>query len=311
MIIYATSIHSGGGKVLLDHLLDKEIFGKITHLVCDERYNLSSINLTQMQVSRIKPSLFNRWKAEFLLKKLSQKYPMEDILCFSNLPPAFKLKSNVILYLQNALLLPKSKIIADSLKSYLRLSYEKLWLYLFINHVDQIWVQTEWMKNSLTKFHKPVFLKPFLPFFPEAKPKVEKKYDFITISGNAKHKQLNELLIEWDKFPIVGPSLLVVTEKPNKKILNTIVNLKNNNIKIVYNVSRETIFELYQEAKVLIVTSQIESFCLPIYEAKNYKLKVLAPKKAFAQEAPVDRYISTPNAPDFGSVILNVFKEYC
>ena len=132
MIIHAVSIHSGGGKVLLDQILTNKEFGEVSILICDKRYKLPDDIDKDLKVIRIFPTLRDRWIAEKKLKDFTDKNPGLTVLCFANLPPAFRLKAKVILYLQNALLLPQSKLYFNSLWSGLRLVYEKIWL-KFIN----------------------------------------------------------------------------------------------------------------------------------------------------------------------------------
>lgn len=287
MILYAINVNSGGGKVLLDELLINQKFGKITTLFLDQRYVFpKEIAQSSYNIYRVKPRLLSRWLAEVQLWKVSKRLKNEDILCFGNLPPALRLSTKTIVYLQNAFLLPSVRIPRDSLKTFCRYVYERNFFNFFIKNADEIWVQTNWMKRNLLKTKKPIFIRPFLPDFPKVDLSIVKRYDFITVSGNAKHKMLFELLVEWEKMPIDGPNLLIVTETPNSKISNLINSTKNKKIHFAFNASREDIFNYYQQSKILIATSRVESFCLPIYEALHFKLPIIATKSEFSMEIP-------------------------
>lgn len=283
MIIHAISIHSGGGKVLLDHLLVEQSFGEVSHLICDQRYILPKPVNPDLQVHRFKPNLTSRWSAEILIKKISDANPNEEVLCFSNLPPAFKLKNKVILYLQNALLLPGIPLYVSSLKARLRILYEKMWLCLFWKNIDEVWVQTEWMKELISFKNKKVKLHPFLPIFPPPALATRQDYDFITVTGSTTHKRLLELLIAWGKSAPASANLLVVTDPPNKKIQKQLNSLNSKNIIVKTNVSREELFSLYQKSKSLVITSKLESFCLPIYEAHHFGLKIFLAKEDYSK----------------------------
>lgn len=311
MIIHATSIHSGGGKVLLDQLLLEKKFGPINILICDERYILPIAIDSSTNIYRVKPSLISRWKAEVLLKRLSGSNPKNTVLCFSNLPPAFKLKSNVVLYLQNALLIPGIPLYASSIKVALRLIYERVWSRIFWKNIDEVWVQTEWMKNALSKSGKPVNIKPFLPTLPEAT-QTKKKYDFITISGTSKHKRLTELLSAWDLFSDrSAPSLLVVTDGTNEKYDKIFQHLESKNVSVKIGASREEIFNYYQVSKALLVTSKLESFCLPIYEAAHFKLKIFGVNEPYSRDSGLlDGYIDLSSAESAKSSIENNFQKF-
>lgn len=280
MIIHAVNIHSGGGKILLDHLLSEQNFGKITHLICDIRYELPPELDPKIEIYKVPVSLMARWKAELILKKLDSLNDKVEILCFSNLPPAFKLKNKVILYLQNALLLPDIPLIGDTLKTKLRIIYEKIWLNFFWNNIDEAWVQLEWMKQKILTKNKTVLVKPFLPIFPKL-PSLDIEYDFITVTGSAPHKRLLSLLEAWDEFPLPAPKLLVVMDTPTEKITSKLESLKDKNIEVKINISRDELFTLYTKSRAIIITSQIESFCLPLYEAKHFNLKIYAIKEKF------------------------------
>lgn len=314
MIIHAVSIHSGGGKVLLDQLLQEKTFGEIRALVCDTRYVLPDGVDKGISVYRINPNLFSRWKSEFLLKSLSKENLNSTVLCFSNLPPAFRLKSRVVLYLQNALLLPGIPLYTSSVKVALRLIYEKLWSRLFWKNIDEVWVQTSWMKKALVKTKKVILVKPFLPLLPEVTDQVEKKYDFVTISGAASHKRLLHLLKSWELFsPSSMPSLLVVTDGVNAELEEHFNRLKSH-VTVKVNATRDQIFECYKESRCLVVTSKIESFCLPIYEAAHFKLKIVASEEDYVKDSGLaDCFIdlSTPlnTMLDIEKTVQKILKQ--
>jgi glycosyltransferase involved in cell wall biosynthesis len=286
MIIHAVSIHSGGGKVLLDQLLTEKTFGEVNVLICDTRYDLPLEIDNKIEIFRVEPTLFSRWSAEKTLKRISEKHPELSVLCFSNLPPAFKLKNKVILYLQNALLLPNIPFYADSYRARFRTMYEKMWLAIFWKNVDEIWVQTQWMKETLAKKEKRMNLqiKPIIQKLPVPNFQTQKKYDFITVSGSAPHKRLSDLLDAWELMPSPTPSLLIITDNPSPAIAEKLERLKDKNITVKVNLSRADIFRSYEESSNLIITSKIESYCLPVYEALHFHLKIIAPLEEYTRE---------------------------
>lgn len=305
MIIYALGIHSGGGKVLLDHLLLSEMFGKTHLLICDSRYSPPIEIFLKVKIVKIKPNIFKRWKAEYILKKESLEMKGVDILCFSSMPPLFRLSGKTILFFQNALLLPKIKTNIRNTKINLRICYEKFWIRFFINNVDEIWIQSKWMLPFFFNAKVPILLKPFLPELPQPLNTIKKKYRFITVTGNSEHKMLAELLNTWSEISDPKMSLVVVTELPNFKIKNIIETARFQNVHFFYNLKREDVFQLYQECEILLVTSKIESFCLPIYEAHHFNLKIVALRSLFSQEIDfIDYFIDAINKSD----IINANK---
>ena len=285
MIIHAVSIHSGGGKVLLDQILTvNNLNGDgISILICDERYEIPANSPFGLQIHKVKPNLLSRWKAEFLLKSIALENPRENVLCFSNLPPALKLPNKVILFLQNALLFPGIPLHVDSIKTKLRIMYEKLWLNFFMSNVNEFWVQTAWMKDILEeKTAVSIKIKPIILDLPTPT-KRQKKYNYITVSGSTPHKRLYELLKAWELIDN-PPKLLVIMDQPSSKIKAQIERVQNRNITFVINAKREDIYTYYEESKILLITSKIESYCLPIYEALHFGLRVIAPNEGYTHE---------------------------
>lgn len=305
MIIHAVSIHSGGGKVLLDHLITSNIFGNVKILICDSRYSPPKNAPDSIKIYKINATIFSRWCAEVKLFLISSKNPKEEILCFANLPPAFKLKNKVILYLQNALLIPSTPILESSLVTRLRLLYEKIWLKFFIKNTDEIWVQSSWMiRNLQTHFpEKKIFLKPFLPKLPKLE-RTEVIYDFITVTGCAAHKRLKQLLEAWSEYPTTSPpKLMVITDQPTKEILELLTKLKDKNVEYRVNICREELFDIYSKSKNLILTSKIESFCLPIFEAMHFHLNIYGIREDFNSE-----YIQPQNYLEFKNEKISLDK---
>lgn len=283
MIIYAVNIHSGGGRILLDQVLIDEHFGAPKILICDKRYQPPP-STTNIEIYPIPPSLLKRWEAEFLLRHLSESNPNFNIVCFANLPPLLKLKGKTTLFLQNALLLNSAPFFIDSLKNMLRLFYEKIWLNLFIKNIDDAVVQTESMRFGLSQMTKKnIDVRPIPPKLPNLPP-LPKKYDFICVTGVAPHKRLKLVIEAWEQLA-TPPKLLLITDTD----LND-QNLNKKNITNVTDVSREELFNYYRESRFLLVASKIESYCLPIYEAKHFGLKVLAPDEPYARDAQCDYY---------------------
>ncbi len=306
MIVYAINIHSGGGKVLLDEVLEKNLFGQITVLFLDARYKLpqSSNTLTHdMQIFRVQPTLQSRWYAEYLLKKISQTRPEDSVLCFGNLPPLFRLKNKTILYLQNAFLLPEIHIPRDSLKTYLRFLYERLWLKCFSKNVDSVFVQTKWMQNQLPiQLKQKSQIQVIAPTLPSVVVQKNPKYLFLAITGNENHKNLKTLLETLKRIDLKDNRFAIVTTHLCKYETSGL----EKNVHFIHGSSRQQIFELYQNSKCLIMTSEIESFCLPLYEAKHFGLDIIATDVEFTHEAVKTPFlISKMNTDNLKAAILN------
>lgn len=314
MIIYAVNVHTGGGGVLLDELLTGKPFGPVTALFHDKRY-VSPPRLEQtVDMFSINNTLYSRVSAEFDLKRYCDLYPDIPVLFFGNLPPvSFKPKFS-ILYLQNCFLLPKVALQSNSLKVKFRLLIEKMVLRLFRHNIDQVWVQTKWMAEiTLKLFSKNcIHVKPFLPTLPTPNFRTsdEKLYDLIAVTGKAKHKNLDILLA----------AIKIVDEKIEKHVSVLIVldskdplttgffSYKNISLKIMNNLKRQELFDAYEKSRVALITSSLESFCLPLYEAIHFRLKLVAIRRPYSSEvsAPNIIYYDDNTPQSLARAILNV-----
>lgn len=283
MIIYALGIHSGGGKVLLDHILSSNMFEKIDFLICDSRYAVPAGLNFQINIIFIKPNLISRWLAEIKLRNISASINQTEIFCFSNMPPAFKLKGKTILFFQNALLLPDTEIKNFSFKSYLRLKYEQFWIKFFIKNIDEVWIQSKWMRDKFFSTNAPILINPFLPYLPSPK-FVVKMFRFICVTGSAPHKQLLKLISVWPKKLDPSFKILIICDTYSDHLIKHINSIDNPNIEFKFNISRSELFDFYQCSEILLNTSLIESMCLPIYEAKHFGLKIATMDVLFTKE---------------------------
>lgn len=288
MILYAINISTGGGKVLLDEVLLKQPLGKPNVIFLDERYPLPlSEKLAKVSIIKVKPKLLKRLLCEFRLRKTSSQHPNEEVICFGNLPPAFRLSSKTIVYLQNAYLLDSVPFPKDSLKLFLRNSYERLWFKLFIRNADEVWVQTSWMKNSLPeKLKTKALIKPIFPTMPVISAPVQKSIDFISITGTIKYKNLIPLLEGILDSGVTNKKFVIISDYSSNKIESLLSEIKNNNIDLEFltNLSREEVFNKLSQSKCLIITSTLESFCLPLHEAMYFKLDLIAGNYQFITE---------------------------
>lgn len=285
MIVYAPNVHTGGGKVLLDELLENEPFGKVSALFCDERYEVPQKFIQRkLPVFKVFPTLADRFRAEFKLKRYCGQNESESVLFFGNLPPLLFKPLQAILYLQNCFLLPKIPIISDSFKVRIRLRIERIILRLFYRNVSEIWVQSQWMVTEVKKMSANIKVekKPIIPHLPILS-NLPKAYDFITVSSLSKHKRFDfflEALRLLDlnlKKPICV--LAVLDSKDTVDIAS--IGLRNIRLEIRNTITREELYQNYARSRISVITSTLESFCLPVYESIHFGLKVLAPDRAY------------------------------
>lgn len=294
MIIYASNIHQGGGKVLLLSLLSKIqapsiLFGD-ARLVLDEpiRPNITRIS--------VQPSVVARLLAEIKLWRLVK--PGEKVLCFGNLPPLMPLAGKTSLYFQNTILFEANSNLPFSWKTKIKHSIERLWLKWGMGHVDMVYVQSEVVRSGFLKeFHRvKVVIAPFMDALPTLETSYSKEYDFVFVASGDPHKNHYRLLRAWELLADMGmfPNLALTLSDQDRDLLSYVSSLIQKGIKIQNfpKLSHAQVLELYGKSKALIYPSLTESFGLPLLEAKTAGIPILASELDYVREvvSPVQTF---------------------
>ncbi|MDX9988231.1 glycosyltransferase [Thiothrix unzii] len=309
LYINSYNIHQGGGKTLLLNLLMCKIIGDIPHLFLLDSRLESNLAKHFLKTRIISPSIFCRLKAEWQLFRLVKKN--DKLLCFGNLPPLFPSCGHVSVFLQNRYLLRTSTLSGLTFKEKLRITIERIWLKKCAQHVDHFIVQTPTMKSLLKKTignnHK-ILIAPFMPSskLPIKKANKSEKiqYDFIYVASGESHKNHRNLI---EAFCLLAddniyPSLCLTLDKKiflelhtwieNKKIEH---HLKIENIGLI---SHQEVLQKYECTRALIYPSFFESFGIPLLEAQQQGISILAaeldyvrdilnPDESFDPQSPV------------------------
>lgn len=306
--INASNIHNGGGSVLLKEILSELPNEMTTFLLHDSRLKINYKRYKNIIFREIKPNIFSRFISELWIYNNSKK---EDIvLCFGNLPPFLKLRSYVILFLQNRFLIDEIKIVNFlSFYTRLRIYYEKIILNLFKDNVDRYIVQTqsmqELLKNNLQKESLKIpFISSKFLFVDKEQDAFDKTiYDFIYVASADKHKNHINLIKAWihlSKEDIYPSLSFTLNKKVFKNLIknnfhhNEIVNLKIYNIEIK---KSDSIRDIYKKGKALIFPSLIESFGLPLMEAKKLGMPIIASELDYVRDIIDPDFTFDPKSP--------------
>lgn len=286
MIIYAVNIHTGGGKILLDEIIQNKTFGNVTAAFLDERYQLP--DAVDFPIFTAKSKILGRIQSEFKLHRFLKYNPTnkDDILFFGNIPPFFKPKARSYLYLQNCFLTRQVPLPKDSFKEKLRNWIESILLKVFSRNTDEIWVQTPWMQK-LTQKYLPkalVQLKPFLPQMP-ALERGPMLYDFVFVGSLALNKRLSFFLATLSQLDLKLRREIKVFIALDQALQNVAIpEFKSIQVECRTNVSRDELFKIYATSKAFVTTSLYESFCLPLHEAHNYHCEIIAPRAGYTED---------------------------
>ena len=308
LIIHATNIHTGGGAVLLNSLITSIPSANEVLVFLDQRFILSdklSKNITMVSVPS---TVLSRLKAEHMLLKAATENT--KVICFGNLPPLFKLKSKVILFLQNRHLVDNLHLKRFPVKTRIKIFIEKLWLRFRAANINLYIVQTQSMRAALEQCEwikgNPIILSPFIPFKKDCQALETnncEKYDFLYVASGQPHKNHKNLILAWCILAEAGhfPSLCLTIQGDlypdlllflNKKKLELGLRIEN-----VGFIPYKTIDHLYSKANALIYPSFSESFGMPLLEATFFNIPIIASELDFIRDIVNPAETFDPSSP--------------
>jgi len=305
LFLHAPNVHVGGGLTLFKALL--KVIPDDTCLIVDERLPVDDGDLSSFKLCRIKPTIWHRFMAEKLLLQLAKE--KDTVLCFGNLPPLFALNAKVTLFIQNRYLVEPKLMSSVPIKLRIKLGVERLWLRFFQKNANRVIVQTASMKElTCNCVSAPVSIAPFVTF-PEAgtfrnnKDEGNKKYNFIYVASGDPHKNHKNLIDAWVELGKEGlfPSLcLTVNSAAFPQLVAFIKSKKQQyelNIENIGSVTGEDALELYKSAETLIFPSTLESFGLPLIEARATGLRVVASELDYVRDILDPEESFDPHSP--------------
>lgn len=309
LIIHATNIHQGGGKSLLDALL-KAVAGEVV-LSVDERMPLPAGMAKNVKVKRVKPSVAQRIMAENWLAMVAEKDDV--VLCFGNLPPMFKLRGHVVVFLQNRYLIEDIPLSGLPLKVRLRLAVERLWLTKRWKNVDEFFVQTPTMKQLLEiklEGKVPVRVLPFVAepggyarSVPQLNSYRDAVFDFVYVASGEPHKNHQRLIEAWCLLAEAGqyPTLCLTLDEIRFAGLCRLVEemQRRYGVKVsnIGGIPHRDVLELYKKSRAAIYPSKFESFGLPLIEARQAGMPILASELDYVRDVLDPEQTFDPDSP--------------
>ncbi|MEN3373012.1 glycosyltransferase [Dechloromonas sp. ZS-1] len=305
LFIHAINVHQGGGAVLLCDLL-RAIPPDVEAIVhVDARMQVPVDLPDHVYVEYVAATLCARFGAERRLAGMAG--PDDRILCFGNLPPLFRLRGKAIVFLQNRYLVDVGASLgALPLKSRLRLWLERAWLRRCRHNASQYVVQTPSMQRlTENRLGLPVICAPFVPASDcgEASAGTEQQFDFLYVASGEPHKNHAALLDAWGLLADDGlfPSLALtlspqaapeLCERIAQEVASRGLHVQNLGI-LPYDQLRA----LYGMSGALIYPSGFESFGLPLIEARQAGLPVLAPELDYVRDITDPDETFDPRSP--------------
>ena len=280
ILVDALFINKGGGAVLLQYLIEKilaQAGGKEFFFLLDPRFDIpESLKDNYLVIP-------NKLKDRIRFYK-ERGSSFSGVFCFANTPPPVRLKVPVYTYSHNQKLLeaPRQKL----KRSFWRLYMKYLVIKLYNKNTDYYIVQTPHMVHELLGLKlKDAAHCLKIPFYDAEKyagfdvPFAQRpKDDFAFVSTPSPQKNYPTLLDAWEHLHSLGhtPALHITIDATAPHLLARIEEMKTKGIRI-FNYSYIDPRELYFKYRYLVCPSVMESFGLPLIEAVESGMKVLAP----------------------------------
>ena len=306
-IIHAPNVHSGGGAVLLNDILRASVGSREVILICDQRMQVDPEVQISLVVLRFAPTVSGRLAAELKVRDVAMR--SDIVLSFGNLPPMYRLKAVTVLFLQNRYLVDTAMSLCGfRLAARVRLSVERVWLKVRLRNADRVIVQTTTMATLFEKrFGRKSEVVGFNSQQTERLPNeylgTEKLHDFIYVSSGEPHKNHKALLEAWSLLSESGvmPSLgLTLSAEDNANLLAFVAetNLqKCTKITNLGQISASEVTSAYRNSGALIFPSLGESFGLPLVEAAELGLPILASELDYVRDLVVPAETFDPCSP--------------
>jgi glycosyltransferase involved in cell wall biosynthesis len=298
LFIHANNVHHGGGRTLLLSILSVIPTDIETMLLVDSRMNLPDEIVEKVNLKQVEAKIIKRFGSE---KWLKENVSSNDVvLCFGNLPPLFKLNGHVVLFVQNRYLVENTSLKYFSFKTKSRILIERIWLRLKLSNVNEVIVQTPSMAKQLQENIKCKLKMSMLPFMDNANEynrgmhvdnrSSTKECSFLYVASGEPHKNHKKLLEAWCLLAKneIFPSLkLTINETAFPELCDFIkqktfkYNLKVDNLG---ELSPESIRSQYTDASAFIYPSTFESFGIPLIEARQAGLAILASELDYVRD---------------------------
>lgn len=304
VIIHAPSIHTGGGRVLLTALLQSTTVERKCLFHINENMDGDLYAASKHEIKSFGSSLYSRILSEITLLRQAKKEDL--VICFGSLLPLFSLKGNIFIFVQNKLVVDKVSLRLFPFKVKVALQVQRIIFNFFLKRNHRILIQSQTMHELMMAHQASIELDRLylLPFV--SSELIPKKIDgvkdidseiskkkFIYIASGEAHKNHLRLLGAWEllaKEGLYPRLLLTLNNKQDVELLGEINEMRLRFPVKIENrgaLNHEQSIAAYKSADVLIFPSLIESFGLPLIEASNANLPIIASESDFVRDLVV------------------------
>lgn len=237
---------------------------------------------------------------------LRQAKTEDLVLCFGSLPPLFWPKGKIFVFVQNKLVVDKVSLSSFPFRMKVSIQVQRIIFNLLLKRNSHLIVQSQTMHELMMAHRSSIDLDRIhlLPLVPSGLllKKIDRVKDvdveisekkFIYVASGDAHKNHLRLLSAWEllaKEDLYPRLLLTLSNKQDVELLDDINKMRLRfpvKIDNLGPLSHEQVMAAYKSADALIFPSLTESFGLPLIEANNANLPVIASESDFVRDLVV------------------------
>lgn len=328
IIVFDVPAEIGGALTILNQYHEAAIKDKDTDWIfIVSTPHLKEIdNVKVLNYPWIKKSWFHRiYFDNFVAPKIVKKYNPDEVLSLQNVSvPKVKVKQTIYLH-QSLPFVEKRYKLTENFKFWVYQNIISKFIFNSIRKADKVIVQTKWIMNAAvekTKANK----EKFILKQPELNVKVTKTFKqsndgnklFFYPSSGFPYKN-HEVIVQACKLlkeKNIGDYEVIFTllgneNKEIKKIKN-FVEKEKLPVKFIGSISIDEVYDYYSKA-ILLFPSYIETFGLPMLEAKMHHTPIIASDCAFSHEILDDydkaNFFDPHNATSLAILLANEMED--
>lgn len=304
IMVFDVPATSGGALTILNQYYEKAIKDKdnkwyfiVSTPNLEEKENIKVLRYPWVKRSWIHRFYFDK----FIANKIVKQYEVDEVLSLQNVI-IDKIKVKQTLYLHQPLPFVEKKFsLTENLKLWVYQNVISKMIFKSIKNADSVIVQTNWMKNACIKNVK-CNCNKIKVIQPDFEINIKNTYNNMNDETNLFFYPASGLNYKNHKIIVEATKLLKEKNILNFKIIFTLKGNENNEVKNMYDIVKEfklpiefigsiTLDEVYNyySKSILIFPSYIETFGLPLLEAKKHGCPILASDCEFSHEI-LDNY---------------------
>ncbi len=301
IMVFDVPAESGGALTILNQYYDAAIKDTDNEWIFilstpkfDEHKNIKVLNYPW-----IKKSWFHRiYFDSFVAHKLVKKYEVDEILSLQNVViPHINVKQTLYLH-QSLPFVEKKYCITENFKFWVYQNIISKMIFNSVKKADEVIVQTKWIMDAAIEKTN-VKKEKFVLKQPEMNIQVKKQFS----TDNNKYDKVIFFYpssgLEYKNHRVIVEALQYISPnyRKNYEVVFTLKGNENTHIKKLYKITKEKSLPIrfvgelridevynYYSKSILIFPSYIETFGLPLLEAKIHSSPIIASDCAFSRE---------------------------